>query len=143
MSDGCEFCAKTASCAKKPGPEGVSSCVGPIKRGHCPLYGDCDVCDFSPLELKWMSENGDATIGSLQDSFTAMPEVEDDDREEDVARGCNVDSRETWCERKQKCVQNWVGGIDGPCNEVAASTTRETRRHMFNGFISSDVNMNE
>lgn len=136
-SDGCEWCAGTASCDKAPGPGATTACAGPSKQGLCPLYGECHMCDYSPDELAWLALHGERT-GLSGTHSSSMPEAEDnhDMHPDDVARLCDSTKSETWCEPKRICVQDWVGGMNGPCH-VDESVVVNTHRRSLNGFIGA------
>jgi len=127
-SDGCEWCAKTAQCAISPGPGAVSECVGPAKQGLCPTYGDCRMCEYTPSELAWLAAHGDESLG--RSIYGAMPEPTSS---QDPTTTCDETKGETWCALKRACVQDWVGGENGPCKVMDAPEVT----HSPNGFIGS------
>jgi len=65
-----------------------------------------------------------------------MPEA---DGAPEIGGVCDADNSETWCEAKQRCVQDWVGGQNGPCEETPEVVTK--RVHALNGFIARDANV--
>eukprot|EP00299_Pterocystis_sp_00344_P006709 c1868_g1_i1.p1 GENE.c1868_g1_i1~~c1868_g1_i1.p1 ORF type:complete len:734 (-),score=99.37 c1868_g1_i1:78-2279(-) len=123
ISDGCEWCGKTSQCSKKPGPGSATSCVGPVKYGLCPTYGECHMCDYTQEELWWLQQNGEESVGRQLNQN--MPEPSES------VPVCNAEKKETWCALKRMCVQDWVGGVNGPCQPMEASE----KPRALNGFI--------
>ena len=62
----------------------------------------------------------DALDGLLADEICEIPDtttlVLGGDGNEDKVHGCLSSGGYSWCEARQKCIQDWVGSPDGPCD---------------------------
>jgi hypothetical protein len=66
----------------------------------CPQCGHCKHNSSVPFE------------GSIDDSTDNEADGSNGDKD---AHGCLVGAKFSWCASLNKCVQDWEGGIDGPC----------------------------
>lgn len=97
------------------------------------------MCDYTPSELAWLDANGDTTLGSTQPADGVMnePDASPQDIAEEAQGTCEIDLGFTWCEAKHMCVQNWGGGVNGPCEPIKTAHVQ----HAMNGFISTDASV--
>jgi hypothetical protein len=81
------------------------------------------MCDYSSAELLWLQEHGEPSIGRQLNENMPEPLVS--------VPWCNAENNESWCALKRMCVQDWVGGVNGPC--LAMEAVEKPRAP--NGFI--------
>jgi hypothetical protein len=84
----------------------------------------------------WMSYDLCLTLQSLTLLFFIIIEADDLTKSIDY-KGCIALLGMTWCGSKQLCVQNWKGGIDGPCIEGSICPWKEMNRVSLEALLKS------